>query len=134
MRFHTRGVPAAILTLALCACTHAGDAGSSSMSQSLSPSRYSPGSPMILGYELRDHGQSRNLYDAVRAIRPSFVYYLGTRPTVIVDGIGRGTIETLNDISVDAVEAVRLLSAPEATMRFGPTHNGAVLLVITRRP
>jgi outer membrane receptor for ferrienterochelin and colicin len=104
------------------------------MAMSYTPQLYAPGNmSMITGGELRARGSSRNLQDALSTLRPSFLRYRGIRPTVVIDGVSRGSVETLNDITLEAVERIQLLSGPEATIRYGTLHSGAVLLVTTRR-
>jgi hypothetical protein len=75
----------------------------------------------------------RSIYDVVRSLRPTFLHSRGSDVTVAVDGMLMGSASVLRDITADCVQQVELLNGPEATMRFGARHTGAVLLVTTRR-
>lgn len=132
--FHIRGIAAALISSALVACAHANEAGPISSFSTVTPAmRSSDALRLLTGTELRARASTRSLYDAVSMLRPTFVRFRGARPGVIVDGVGYGSIESLNHISVESVDTIRLLSGPEATLRYGPRHTGAILVVTTRR-
>ena len=75
-------------------------------------------------------------YDLVQRLRPAFLRARGksanTQPqyaTVYVDGIPRGKIEALRQITGSSVRTIRYLSGPQATIRFGIDHEGGAILV-----
>jgi hypothetical protein len=78
-------------------------------------------------------------YDIVLRLRPE--YLRATRviargqvePVVYVDGIAVGSVAALKELSPDAVAEIRHVTAPESYMLHGPKHEGAVILVRTRR-
>jgi hypothetical protein len=83
--------------------------------------------------DLATLGTSASLHDALGMLRPSFLAFRGATPTVFLDGVHSGPVGMLREIPVQWVAQVRLLTASEATLRYGTTHMGAVLEVTTRR-
>lgn len=78
---------------------------------------------------------AHDVYEALRLSRPLM---LGTRaprkdaPIVYVDGIRIGDVASLRRLPVRDVAAIRHLSGPDATTRYGTNHVGGALLVTTR--
>jgi hypothetical protein len=76
--------------------------------------------------------RTQSLYDAIVALRPQFLTFRGTQPTVYVNGVLAGPVSVLRDIPVAWVERVRMLSPDEATLLYGTSRGGAAIQV-TRR-
>lgn len=112
-----------LITLAACA--------SSSLDRR--PSGYTSSSTVLSRQEFMTDMDSRTLYDVVLMLRPSFLHARGSDVSVAVDGMLIGSTAVLRQITAQTVQQVELLYGPEATMRFGARHAGAVLLVTTRR-
>ena len=78
-------------------------------------------------------------YDIVVRLRPE--YLRATRviarghaePVVYIDNIAFGSVAALKELSPNAVAEIRYVTAPESYMLHGPKHEGAVILVRTRR-
>jgi hypothetical protein len=75
-----------------------------------------------------------NLYDALTRARPAFLRARSTGsrqeyPVVYVDGLRRGTIESLKVIPTREVNDVRYISAIDATTRFGMNVPAGVIEV-----
>jgi hypothetical protein len=79
--------------------------------------------------------------DAVRLLRPHFLRSRGVRstrnpvpsePVVYVDGVHHGDLSSLERIRAQDVAEIRLLSATDATTRYGSGHAGGVIAVTTR--
>lgn len=84
--------------------------------------------------------------DAIRALVPGY-RSLETQPfgmgglgtsamprgalRVLVDGHPAGDVESLRMIPADEVLAIHVLSGPDATMRFGSSYTGGVIIVQT---
>lgn len=131
-----RGAIAALIPALTLACVPPSgisdtDASPAPRAAYFSSTSSTPGT-VLSGLELRQHASEGSLLQLVRAVRPGFLTYRGRTPTVVIDDVAFGSIRTLDDVSVNAVQEIRLLSASEATLRYGPRHNGAVILVITR--
>lgn len=87
----------------------------------------------VLRAEDLERSFGASLYERVSALRPSFVTNRGAPTTVFVNGMYFGPVTALRDIPVGTVRQIRLLSAPEATVRFGSfRQTGAALEVILR--
>lgn len=129
--FLSRGLLPALLSSTLVACAHTTDFESSTFSPR--PQFVAETSRVLSRLELRNTAGTLGLYDAVALLRPTFVYFRGARPSIVVDGVGYGSLESLDHIPVESVETIRLLSGPDATLRYGPRHSGALLVVTTRR-
>ena len=79
--------------------------------------------------------------EALRQLRPEFLNpvpggYGGSQvltPTVIIDGVHRGGIETLRTLRLAEVRSMRYYRSIDATTRFGTQHTGAVIDVTLRR-
>jgi len=80
--------------------------------------------------------QPTDLYDALRWYRPSYLQGRSSRRgdvVVYVDGLEVGGIENLHDVRASEMVSVTLVSAPDATTRFGARYPGGLLLVQTNR-
>jgi len=81
-----------------------------------------------------------NALEALRELRPEFLNpvpggYGGSQvltPTVIIDGVHRGGVETLRSLRLEEVVSMRYYRSIDATTRFGPQHTGAVIDVRLR--
>ena len=85
---------------------------------------------------------SMNAYDAVQKLRGNFLSDRGkttilgsspSKPTVFVDGMQFGEIESLRTISVTVVQSIRLYRAYEAQQRYGKGVMGGVIEVTTKK-
>jgi hypothetical protein len=75
---------------------------------------------------------TQSLYEAIVSLRPYFLTYRGTSPTVYRDGVRVGPVTSLREIPVGWVDQVQVLSPDEAHLRHGATGTGAVILVTSR--
>ena len=84
-----------------------------------------------------------NAFEVIQKLRPNFLSYRGETslnksqsspyPTVYVDGISFGKIETLRTIPAMQIASIRLYRSWEAATRFGMGNMGGVLEITTRR-
>jgi hypothetical protein len=124
------GIVVALLTLA-CATGSSGNSADSKSSD-----RHSR--DLITAEELAS-SKARNVYDAIRELRPSFLQAHRTASTspvtarVYVDGtpLGEG-LEILRQMRPDDVTEIRYLSGPDATQRFGTGNAAGAILVKTK--
>jgi hypothetical protein len=81
------------------------------------------------------------LHEAIQLLRPHFFFSRGRTslragstqlPVVIVNSVPQATFESLRAISARDVQYVRLLSAPEATTRFGTGYMTGVIEVVLK--
>jgi hypothetical protein len=79
--------------------------------------------------ELSAQAPGRNLYDVIRAVRPQFLRYHGTVPTIAINGMLVGGPSVLTTIDPQHVKSIQMIGASDATIRFGPRTSGAVMLV-----
>ena len=83
-----------------------------------------------------------NAYDVVQKLRGNFLSDRGkttilgrspSKPTVFVDGIQFGEIQSLRSISASVVQSIRLYRAYEAEQRYGNGVMGGVIEVTTKK-
>jgi len=83
-----------------------------------------------------------NAYEAVQKLRGNFLSDRGkttiygrssSKPTVFVDGIQFGEIQSLRTISTTTVHSIRLYRAYEAQQRYGNGVMGGVIEVTTKK-
>ena len=83
-----------------------------------------------------------NAYEVVQKLRGNFLSDRGkttilgsspSKPTVFVDGMQFGEIESLRTISVTVVQSIRLYRAYEAQQRYGKGVMGGVIDVTTKK-
>lgn len=83
-----------------------------------------------------------NAYEAVQKLRGNFLSDRGkttilgkspSKPTVFVDGIQFGEIQSLRTISASVVQSIRLYRAYEAEQRYGNGVMGGVIEVTTKK-
>ena len=88
------------------------------------------------------HSKAPTMYEAIEQLRPRFLRTRGPSsllnsnamgPAVIVDQSVLGGIETLVDIPLGDVAAVRYVGAWDATTRHGPGYANGVIEVTTWR-
>ena len=79
------------------------------------------------------------LHEAIVLLRPHFLFTRGRmsmrpqtnlHPAVIVNSVPQANVESLRAISARDVLYVRLLSAPDATMRFGTGYMAGAIEVV----
>jgi hypothetical protein len=89
--------------------------------------------------------QATDLMTVVQRLRPQFLRPRGaasfgnnrsgnTIPVaqVVVDGVHRGDVQMLRQLSTQSVKEIRYMSAADATTRFGTGFDAGAILVITR--
>jgi hypothetical protein len=88
-----------------------------------------------------DKVSAQTLYDVIRALRPAWLVErapstLADRrpetPTVYVDGMRLGGVQTLQQLVPSTVATVRYYSAIDAQTRFGPGQVAGVIEVTSR--
>jgi hypothetical protein len=88
--------------------------------------------------------EASNALQIVQKLRPQMLRTRGrfspadstdanSRPKVIVDGVSYGAIENLANLNANAVREIRLLSAADATTRWGTGYPGGVILVTMKK-
>ncbi len=83
----------------------------------------------------------RSAYEAVATLNRSWLrsrrgVSLTSGPAfarVVVDGVPRGELGSLRQMTIGNIETMRLLSAPDATTKYGTGYPGGVIEVTTRR-
>lgn len=145
-RTHSVLVAAVLVIVSSTACV---SSGYGTLSEPRRSTRVSPLTPTSRVIDAEGIGRSgaRSALDAVRALVPSLrlghhregtVAWLraGTisRGTlrVIVDGHPTGDMESLRMIPARELVAIHVLSGPDATVRFGPSYDGGVIIIQTR--
>jgi hypothetical protein len=96
---------------------------------------------------LQSAQRSKDLYDAIRSLRPNFISPLTTRtqgaqasralpkPVVYVDGSLAGELDVLHGIMTENVEEVRFKGPTEAAIDLGPNApGGAILVTLHKEP
>lgn len=66
-------------------------------------------------------------------VSPSDPNGQSTLPTVYVDNVMFGAIESLSNINASQVREIRYINARDATTQWGTNHIGGVILVTTRK-
>jgi hypothetical protein len=124
-----RTIRVALLALSLAACTHA-SRGSSG------------GSDNLITEEQIDASGGVTVMDVIQKVRRNFLTDRGktgfapgspTKPSVFLDGIQYGEIESLRTISARQASTIRLYRAWEAQQKFGNGFVGGVIEVTTRK-
>lgn len=88
---------------------------------------------------LQSAQKSKDLYEALRALKPRFLNPLTTRsnnpnvaqrePLVVIDGARSGGVGTLRSIMAETVEEVRFMAPTEAASEYGPDGAGGAIVV-----
>lgn len=148
-RIHRVLCAGALLTVGVMACA---PATSTSTSAAVRPARnmgpvlpLTPTSRMIDADRIHRSG-SHSALDAIRALVPGY-RSLESRPLgtewigvtaasrgavrVLVDGHPVGDVESLRMVPARDIIAIHVLSAPDATIRFGPSFNAGAIVVQT---
>ncbi len=114
-----------------CASTGGGAAASDSTSGS---------TRTVIGADLLRPEAGRSLEDVIRQYRPQWLVRRGSSSlandgdiVVYMDTNRMGGPEALRRITADMAESVRLLSAGEATTRFGAGHVYGAIVIESRR-
>jgi len=125
-----RTIRIALLALSLAACTHASQRGGGEASDNL------------ITEEQIDASGSVTVMDVIQKIRRNFLTNRGrtgfnpgspTQPSVFLDGVQYGEIESLRSISARQASSIRLYRAWEAQQKFGNGFVGGVIEVTTRK-
>jgi hypothetical protein len=100
--------------------------------------RASRGGNVITRTEL-DRVPGTNVYDAIQQLRPGWLSrptaptVLGTNPVMAyVDRHQFGTADDLRNLGTSEVERIELVSAADATTRYGTGHPSGIIEITTR--
>jgi hypothetical protein len=83
-----------------------------------------------------------NAYDAVQKLRANFLSDRGkttilgrtsSKPTVFLDGVQFGEIQSLRSISATTVQSIRMYRSYEAQQRYGYGVTGGAIEVTTKK-
>jgi hypothetical protein len=138
-----------VSTLAVIGVVACAPATSSSVGEPLYPATVPPLTPTSRVIDARriQRSGSQSALDAIRALVPGYrgieARQLGERwvtaliPSqgslrVIVDGHPIADLESLRMIPARDLLAIHVLSAPDASIRFGPSFNGGAIVLQTR--
>lgn len=148
-RIHRVLCAGALITVGVMACA---PATSTSTSTAPRPARnIGPALPLtptsrVIDAERIHRSGSHSALDAIRALVPGYrsietrplgMDWIGVTaasrgsPRVLVDGHAIGDLETLRMVPARDIIAIHVLSAPDATIRFGPSFNGGAIVVQT---
>jgi hypothetical protein len=135
----------ALATVAVSACAPATSGGAGHSNSALGVIPISASSRVIDAERIQRTG-SMTAFDAIWVLVPGFraidTRPLGSswrgldepgrgNPRVILDGHPVLEVETLRMLRADQVLAIHVLSAPDATIRFGPGFTGGAILIQT---
>lgn len=87
---------------------------------------------VLTGAEIQAASVS-NAYEAVRRLRPNFIFGRYKRPVVYLDNLRYGGVSSLNTIDASIVEIIEFLKPIDATTRYGTGHTSGAILVTTRK-
>lgn len=125
MRYHRLSI---FISLAVVACASANNPGR--------PMR----DPNLLTKEEIATAHVSNAYDAISALRPSFLRYRGQTtisgsdtgyPRVYLDRQAYGDLASLKSLEVGSIRAIRYYNAAEAATRFGLGNASGAIEVTT---
>lgn len=135
-----------VLAVVMTACASAGTGSGRARPTTASIAPLSPTSRVIDSERIARSGV-QNALDAIRTLIPSSrmspvasatMPWLNSRAMgrgtlrVLVDGHLIGDVESLRMIPAHEVLAIHVLSAADATIRFGPQYDGGAIVVQTR--
>ena len=95
----------------------------------------------VLAAEEIERSNAGTLHEAIQVLRPHFFFSRGRTsmrtpnnylPVVMVNSVPQASVESLRSISARDVRYVRLLSAPDATTKFGTGYMGGVIEVVLK--
>ena len=136
------------LSFVACACVALLHSGCVSPGTPATPGLYRAGltttgsSFDILGRDELSSIPATTAWEAVAQLRPQFLHRHGpdrvevrasARPTVYLDGVRQGSLESLHTIPAELVKEIRYLTPTRAAAVFGPGHYGTSAIVITSR-
>jgi hypothetical protein len=128
LRFATSSLVALSVTLSGC-----------SSATSKSPKGARPDRTVITKEQILEHNFT-NAYDAVQALHSNWLQTKGTdsfqspsQVRVYVDDTRFGGVESLRNIQIGSIMAIRHFDGVAATSRWGIDHGGGVILVTTHR-
>lgn len=87
---------------------------------------------MLTGAEIKAANVS-NAYEAVRRLRPNFLFGRTKRPIIYLDNLKYGEVSSLNNIDANSVELIEFLSPLDATTRYGTGHSSGAIVVTTKK-
>lgn len=95
----------------------------------------------VLTREELESVQVSTAYDAVQRLRPQWMSrplaptgQPGSNPILVyVDRHQVGTLDELRHMTVDQIEQMEFISAPDATTRYGTGHASGIIEVTSRR-
>ncbi|MFQ5603095.1 MAG: hypothetical protein ACE5HS_07480 [bacterium] len=108
---------------------------STSKSRSQSQDKY------VITNEVITNSSATNAFEIIQQHRPQWFIRIPSRgtkslytddashPVVYMNDVRRGKIETLRQISSQAVKEIRYLKPREASLRFGLGHTGGAILL-----
>ncbi len=145
-RIHRALCVSALATIGAAACA---PATSSSVGEPLYPSAVPPLTPTSRVIDARriQRSGSQSALDAIRALVPGYRgiqarqlgegWISGSAQShrslrVIIDGHPVADLESLRMIPARDLLAIHVLSAPDASIRFGPSFNGGAIVLQTR--
>jgi hypothetical protein len=125
-----------------CASGGSGGASGTSATAAMTAAAGPKGSAtVIVAAEISGSG-AQNALEAIQQLRPSMLRTRngstgeganGTDIVIYVDGIRAGERQSLTAIPAGNIREIRLLSASDATTRFGTGHPLGAILVATKR-
>ena len=136
-----RVLMAAVLVAVSSGCSSSGT-GSKPAGAPRAPSRQQD---LITAAEIAERAaEASNALQIVQKLRPQMLATrgrfspadssdAGTRPRVVVDGVGYGSIESLANVNAISVMEIRYISATDATTRFGTGYVGGAILITTKK-
>ena len=74
----------------------------------------------------------QNAYQVIQQLRPQLLTLRGIEPTVYVDNMKRGGLDSLYGVYASDIQEIRYLSPDEATLRFGTGNAGGAFLITTK--
>jgi hypothetical protein len=125
-----RTIRVAVMAVFLAACTHASQGGGGGAGEN------------IITEEQIDASGGVTVLDVIQKVRRNFLTDRGktglapgspTKPSVFVDGIQYGEIESLRTLSARQASTIRLYRAWEAQQKFGNGFVGGVIEITTRK-
>jgi hypothetical protein len=131
-----------LATIAFAACG-GGGGGTPSAAVSTAPAPQRRGNPSIISESEIAATNVSDAYQVVEKLRPNFLHSRGattlgnaastsTLPIVYVDEARMGDPGSLRQVPISQIKEIRLLSAADATMRWGTGVPNGVILVVTK--
>jgi hypothetical protein len=120
-----------VLTLVLMGCGSARETGKL------------PASREVLTAEEISRTSALTAHEAIQILRPAFLRAQGPKavlanprstiyPSVYLNGVYHGELETLKTMYVSDIQDIRYIEAKQATIMFGTGHVAGIIMVTTR--